>query len=198
MRKRIIIIISVTLIAIALVSSLLLDSLAGSKISNVITVVTAIIGAVALFVQFKKDKKINEAGFILNFSIHFYQIYDCKKVLNELETCRTDKKYKLDVDKWYMDIVSYLEWCESLAAMVNNGVLSLDKIDDMLSYRFFLIVNNKQVQDAEIVPARDFYRGIYKLHKMWYKYKKKKGLDIIFEEHDLSKTKGYEDIANAK
>lgn len=198
MRKRIITIISIVLISIALTCSLLIDSLAGSKISNIITVITAILGAVALFVQFKKDKRINEAGFILNFSIHFYQIYACKDILNELENCRQDENYKLDVEKWYKDIVSYLEWCESLAAMVNNKVLSIDKIDDMLSYRFFIIVNNKQIQDCEIIPARMFYRGIYKLYKTWSKFKKDKKLDIIFEETELSKTEGYNEIANSK
>ena len=196
--KKTIIIISIALISIALLSVLFLDSYLGTKYSNIITVITAIIGAVSLFIQFKKDKKINEGGFILNFSIHFYQIYDCKNIMNELEKCRSNANYKLDFNKWYTDIVSYLEWCESLAAMVNSGILSLDKIDDMLSYRFFLIVNNKTVQDNEIVPSKEFYHGIYKLYDKWSKYKKKNNLNIIFEENELSKTEGYNEILNTK
>lgn len=191
MRKRIITIICISLVAIALTSSLFLDNLFGSKISNIITVITAVIGAGALFVQFKKDKKINEANFIMNFSIHFYQIYNCKNIMNELEKCRQDKNYKLDIDKWYTDIVAYLEWCESLSSMINNKVLSIEKIDDMMSYRFFLITNNKQIQDYELSEFRDFYRGIFKAYKEWSDYKKKKNLPIIMEETELCKVKDY-------
>ena len=114
--------------------------------------------------------------------------------MNELENCRLNPKYKLDADKWYTDIVSYMEWCESLASMVNNKVLSLNKIDDMLSYRFFIIVNNKTIQKKELIPNKEFYRGVYKLYDKWYKYKIKQNLEVILEKNDLSKTPGYYDI----
>jgi hypothetical protein len=113
--------------------------------------------------------------------------------MDELEKCRVDKKHKLDVQKYYKDIVAYLEWLESLAALVNSNILSIEKIDDVLSYRFFLIVNNKQVQDAEIIPCKEFYRGIFKLYEEWADYKRKHGRLIIFEENELSKIDGFKD-----
>ena len=184
------------MLSVALIGSLFLDDVIGSRISNVVTIITAIIGAVALFLQFKRDKDLNEAGFVVDYSVQFYDIYNLQDVLNELENCRKDKKYKIDMDKYYKDIVGYLQWLESLAALVNSKILSIEKIDDVLSYRFFLIVNNKQIQNHEIIPCRTYYRGIYNLYRTWSNYKKKNGLEIIFESNELNKTKGYNEIIN--
>ena len=195
-KNKSITIISIILLSVALIGSLFLDDVIGSRISNVVTIITAIIGAVALFLQFKRDKDLNEAGFVVDYSVQFYDIYNLQDVLNELENCRKDKKYKIDMDKYYKDIVGYLQWLESLAALVNSKILSIEKIDDVLSYRFFLIVNNKQIQNHEIIPCRTYYRGIYNLYRTWSNYKKKNGLEIIFESNELSKTKGYNEIIN--
>ena len=197
-KNKSITIISIILLSMALIGSLFLDDVIGSRISNVVTIITAIIGAVALFLQFKRDKDLNEAGFVVDYSVQFYDIYNLQDVLNELENCRKDKKYKIDMDKYYKDVVGYLQWLESLAALVNSKILSIEKIDDVLSYRFFLIVNNKQIQNYEIIPCRTYYRGIYNLYRTWSNYKKKNNLEIIFESNELSKTKGYNEIVNEK
>lgn len=197
-KNKSITIISVILLSTALIGSLFLDDVIGSRISNVVTIITAIIGAVALFLQFKRDKDLNEAGFVVDYSVQFYDIYNLQDILNELENCRKDKKYKIDMDKYYKDIVGYLQWLESLAALVNSKILSIEKIDDVLSYRFFLIVNNKQIQNYEIIPCKTYYRGIYNLYRTWSNYKKKNNLEIIFENNELSSTKGYDEIINDK
>ncbi len=186
-KNKFVLVISITMMIVALIGSLFLDEVVGAKISNIVTIITAIVGALALFIQFKKDKELNMASFIIDYSVHFYDIYHLNGILNELEKCRVDKDYKLNIKEHYQDIVAYLEWAESLAALVNSNLLSFEKIDDVLSYRFFLIVNNKQVQDAEIIPCKDFYRGIIKMYDKWSAYKKKNGLHIIFEENELSR-----------
>jgi len=187
-------IVSVALLIMALVGSLFLDDVLGAKIANIVTILTAIIGAVALFLEFKRDKNINEAGFIINYSNDFYDIYELKEVLNELEEARKNKKYVIDMKQHYQDIVAYLQWLESLASLINSKVISVEKVDNVLSYRFFLIVNNKQIQQQEIIPCKEFYKGIYNLYEKWYDYKKKTNQFVVFEENSLSETKGYDEI----
>ena len=160
-KNRIITYISIFLIIVALIGSLFFDSDTGSRIATIITTITAIIGAIALFIQFQRDKDLNQATFLIEYSKQFYDTYNCADILNELETYRKTPNYEIDVKKYYKEIVGYLEWLESLASLVNNGTLSIDKIDNVLSYRFFIIVNNKQIQAYEIIPCKDFYRGIY-------------------------------------
>ncbi len=194
LKNKIITFLCVFLIVAALVGSLFLDNELGSRFATIITLITAIIGAIALFIQFKRDKDLNQATFLIDYSVHFYSTYGCRDILDELETSRKNPEYVIDIKTYYKDIVGYLEWLESLACLVNNGTLPLKKIDDVLSYRFFIIVNNKQIQDYEIIPCRDFYRGIYKLYDKWSKYKRERGLPIIFENTELSNTEGYNEL----
>ena len=179
---------------LGLVGSLFLSEGVAERIVSIVTAGTAIIGAAALFYQFRRDKNLNEASFLVEYSNQFYSTYDCKELMNELETCRNNSDYVLDVEKYYPKVVGYLEWLEALASLVNDGVLQICKIDNVMSYRYFLIVNNKQVQQQELVRNREFYRSIYDLYPVWVKYKKDHDLPIIFEENDLTLTEGYEEI----
>ena len=190
-------ILAVFLIVLGMLGSLLLGEELGSRVINIITAITAVIGAIALFYQFKKDKNLNEASFLVEYSEQFYSVYDCADLMNELEKSRIDPTYKIDVDKYYQNIVGYLEWIETMAALVNSGLLSIAKIDNVMSYRFFLIVNNKQIQQEELIKNREFYRGLYQLYAGWSKYKKIKGLPIISAENELSNTEGFYELINS-
>ena len=119
-KHRAVLVISVILMVAALVGSLFLDDVLGSRISNVVTIVTAIVGAVALFVQFKKDKDLNMASFVIDYSVQFYDIYNLGDVLDELEKCRVNPEQEFDVKKHYKETVAYLQWLESLASLVNT------------------------------------------------------------------------------
>ncbi|MBQ9985898.1 MAG: hypothetical protein IJP38_06275 [Oscillospiraceae bacterium] len=191
-------VLSVALIAFGMFGSLLLEEALANRIVGIITACTAIVGAVSLFYQFKRDKNLNEASFLVDYSQQFYEIYDCADLMNELEKCRIDPDYVLDTEKYYQKIVGYLEWLETLGALVNSNLLSISKIDDVLSYRYFLIVNNKQIQDCELITNREFYRGIYKMYPSWERYKKDRKRIVVLEETSLSKTEGFADIAYQK
>ena len=86
MKKNIIITsISTFLIAVALIVSLFFDDAIGGRVSQIVTLITALIGAAALFVQFVRDKKINQASFILDFSKSFYDPINLGRLMNILD-----------------------------------------------------------------------------------------------------------------
>jgi len=192
-KKNYIVYIFVLMICSILLSTIFLDTNLGKNIANIITIITAIIGAAALFVQFQRDKRINEASFILNLSHHFYLLDGPKNTLDKLDEYAKGKE-DVFTENDYSGIVAYLEWLEELAAIVNQKLIDFEFIDDFLSYRFFLITNNKYVQDVELIPEYENYRGIYKLHKSWTEYKLKENLPILQEETSLSKTENYNKI----
>lgn len=197
-KTSVITVIAIGLILLALATSFFLSENIANRIISIVTTATAVVGAVALFYQFKRDKNLNEASFLVEYSQQFYSTYNCAGLMNELETCRIDPTYRLDVEKYYQQVVGYLEWLETLASLVNSGMVQISKIDNVMSYRYFLIVNNKQIQEGELTRNREFYRSIYTLYPAWVQYKKKNGLQIIFEENDLRKTEGYSEIAGRK
>jgi len=195
MRKnKIITIISVLLLIMSLIGSLFLNEVIGARLANVITVITAIIGAIALFIQFKQDKTLNRASFLMEYNRTFYYDYNLGELFAELEKCSKDPKYVLDCKKYKRDIISYLEWCEIFASMVERDAVDLYTFDNIIAYRFFLITNNKYVQQDELVPDKIYYRGCYYLYDMWFKYEKKRGIEIPMEETALCFTEGYSEF----
>ena len=62
-------VLAVLLIALGLLSSLFRNDSLGDRVINVIPAITAVIGAIALFYQFKKDKNLNEASFLVEYSV---------------------------------------------------------------------------------------------------------------------------------
>lgn len=195
-KNKSVMIISVLLLIAALVGSLWLDDVIGSKISNIVTIITAIIGAVALFVQFKKDKEINQASFVLDFVKEFRSFEGYDALTDELEAFRKKRRKTIKFEEHYTAIVSYLQWIETLASLVKSGVMEISMIDDLLSYNVFIILNNKIIQDKELLPCKEFYVGTFNLYQQWYDYKKKANLPIMMEETSLNKAEGFYDVVH--
>ena len=174
-----------------------------SDVATVITTITAIIGAFAIWVQLKREKDLNEAEFIMNYNTSFIENPDftilehqlemyrkkveCEEIWNTTEAIMTEENNQT--------IVNYLVYHEALAVFVRKGVLSLDSIDDLFAYRFFLIMNNPEIQRKEICPEAQYYHGCFWLHKKWTHYRKKKGLYILLEETSLDKSEEYNKYA---
>lgn len=172
-KTSIITIISAVLLICALFSTIFLDNNLANRLSTVISIITALAGTVALLFQFKRDKDINQASFILEFGKYFNEIDGCNDLMQKLELYKHGDKSAV-TEKDYDNIVKYLQWCEMMAVMVKKRVLDLNTIDNLYSYNFFLIVNNDYVQRRELVPEKEYYRGIFELYMIWSKYKKEK------------------------
>ncbi|MCL2228932.1 MAG: hypothetical protein FWC00_03835 [Firmicutes bacterium] len=178
-KDNIILVFAVIVIVFSIVASIFLDQ--GELVLSAVTISTAIVGACGIYIQMSKNKKINQASFTTTFSYQFYDQKELKKVMSKLERYRKGQK-NVFTDKDYDNIVAYLQWCEELASLINKKVVAYDTIDDLFSYRFFLITNNEYVQKIELVPEKEFYHGVYIAHKGWENYKRKNNLPILMED----------------
>ena len=160
---------------------------------TIITVVTALIGAIALFFQFKRDKDINQATFIFEYGKYFNELPGVPEFLSKLEAYRKGDKKALTDDS-YDGMVNYLQWCESLSILIQKGVMDFETVDNLYSYNFFLIANNEYVQNKELVPEAEYYKGVYYLHKLWTNFKRKTKQQIMMEETSLEKVSCYDEI----
>ena len=193
-KGKLTLILSVFLLVTSLIGSFFLSNDISSKLVNIITIITAIIGAIALFIQFKKDKKINESEFIFNFSSSFYDQYNCSDFVPLLDDF-ADKKIKtINYEKNSGIIVRYMQWIESIGAIIEEGTIDLKSIDQVLGYRFFIMINNKEIQEKELIPYRKHYIGTFKLYKKWYEYKKSHNLPIPLEQTSLHLYKEFDEI----
>ena len=187
---------SIFVIVIALFVTVFLEDAMGDRVIEIITVITAIIGALALFLQFKKDKELNQASFVLEYSKSFFGEYNLGDFFCRIDDDydNSESKYKFDIDKEREDYMKYMLWIESLSAVVLDNVLDIESIDKALGYRFFLIVNNKDVQKQDLIPWLHLYEGTCILYYMWYKYRKKNGIFIPNEKNSLHLVKGFDEI----
>lgn len=150
---------------------------------EIITTSLAIIAAVSFFMELKSNERINEAQLIMELNNQFITNPQFTDVELELEkyfnayrkagspTCRENGislGIDLDVfDKRRQDLVNYLVHLEGVAALVDEGVLHLNVITDLMAYRYFIAVNNPIVQEKELLPYRDYYRGIIRIYDKW-------------------------------
>lgn len=181
-------------IILLLVTSLFLDNTLGSRIVTVITVSTAVLGAVSIFIQYKRDKNVNQATFILEYGKYFYSLNKAEETAMILDEYRLGNKAAIK-NVNYAGVINYLFWCEELSTLYQKNVIDLETIDNIFSYNFFLITNNNYIQELEIIPQKEFYKGIFYLHKEWTDYKKKTGQPIINQEESLEKTECYLEYA---
>ena len=80
--------IGIFLITMALISTLYFEEEISQKITTIITVITALIGAAALFIQYKRDKEINQASFIVEYAKYFHSLPNVDELSILLEKYR--------------------------------------------------------------------------------------------------------------
>lgn len=176
--------------------------------SLVTSMIEGAVGAVAagfVLYQLKVEEKmearendIQEAQFILQYNQSFIQDQSMCAVEQQLEQWMNKRTTDQDVinDDNRQSVINYLVYLEGLAPLVFRGVLTLEHIDDLMAYRFFLAVNNPVVQKDQLFEYPDYYRGCFKLHKMWKEYRMRRGYSILLNESGLDKWKSYSKFVN--
>ena len=166
-----------------------------SVIAGMLSGVLAAVAAGLVLFQLRENEKeqirqndIAEATFIMQHNQSFIQDKNMCDVQHLLEEqAHYGRKEEIINDENRQHFVNYLVHLEGLAPLIIEGLLNLEHIDDLLSYRFYLAVNNKELQEKELKPFADYYRGCFKIYKIWTEYRKKRGYSILLEETALDK-----------
>ena len=171
------------------------------KFDETITTILSIIGAVAFWMEFKNNDFLNESQFIMELNNQFISNSELTDVEFDLESYfekqkdgELTKEYRKEFCDKYLNnknerqnLVNYLVHLEGIATIVNNGVLHLDIIDDLMAYRYFIAVNNPDVQKLELLPYKDFYKGCFDIYDTWKDVLQEQHIEIPMEEYNLTK-----------
>ncbi len=158
-------------------------------------VIVSLIAAIAVVYQLgqvreseQRSREIEEANFILQFNQSFIQ---------DDKICRIEELLEMqmlgEVDGAIFNLenrqslVNYLVYLEGLSALVNRNVLALENIDNLFAYRYFLAMNNEEVQKNQLFKYADYYRGCFKLYALWKSYREEHNLPILQHETSLDK-----------
>ncbi len=216
------VLISVLILVISITISLLVGfilsllSETGRPIEYVSALVEGIIASVAtglVLYQLKVGEKterhqgdIEEASFTLQFNQAFIQDENMVKVeeLLENQAYYDTQPKEIVTPENRQKFINYLVYLESMAPLILSGVLDLQYIDNLMAYRFFLAIDNKELQDKEILPFAEYYRGCFKLYRIWKQYRDEHGYSCPKDDcknqtamRSLSSCKEFEKICNS-
>jgi len=166
------------------------NHLESDSFTNTVATILAIIAAVAFWLEFRSNERINEAQLVMSLNEQFISNEELSKVewaLEKYYIAYTEAKQNggdvesiaLDIefdinDRARQSLVNYLVYLEGIATLVNEGVLHLNVITELMAYRYFIAVNNPIVQKQELIPYKAYYQGCYKLYEKWSKKLEKK------------------------
>lgn len=175
-----------------------------SLIAGLIEGIIASVAASLVFYQLKigndaekQQSNIDEARFVLQYNQAFIQDSNMCEVERLLEDSMLGKaSLPIIRDENRQKFINYLVYLESLAPLVLTNVLTLSHVDDLFAYRFFLAVNNAEVQKDQLFEFPDYYRGCFKLYDEWTKYRTVNGLPILQQESALDKWPHYKAYCN--
>lgn len=144
----------------------------GEIIRETAVALTAILSIVALYFQMKRGKDITVGEFILELNKTFSE----NTLIMNLYVKVTKNQPLEEEDR--SSIMIYLTFFETLFRLMERDVIDIRLLDDLFRYRFFIVVNNKDVQAMELLPDAPYYRNIYTMDFLWIEYIRKKHKEV--------------------
>jgi hypothetical protein len=130
-------------------------------------------------------------GFQVNNTRRFYQSTFVNQLeqdfLKHAETCYellSDGKWATDVTLSREDIFhieNYLSFFEKLKLLLDKNVLDMKTLDKMFAYRFFVTLNNPNVQKI-LENRKNFYELLIYLEQDWRQWRESQGKPIPEEQ----------------
>ncbi len=159
------------------VISILIVLLADEAVITIISTISTLIGIVGLLISFKLDRNISEASFVFELYKTFRENENIKNISNKLEAYFLGQEVSI-TENDRSDIVDYLTFFEMLGSMEQRGAVSVQSIDPLFGYDFFIAVNNPIVREMEFERFNEYYVQTTALLKKWKKYREKHGLPM--------------------
>jgi len=167
---------------------------------GLISLVISVVSACFVVIELQESKGFQEAEFIVNLNQAFVNNDHYAETYSKLENVK-----KEDVQFSNVEISNYLTFFETTFLLLEKKVITIETMDDLFGYRFFLAVHNTEVQRLKLVKSPYNFRNIYHLEKIWMDYRKKKGLTIYGMDNTIEKacerngiSKEYQEIMRTK
>lgn len=191
-RSYIITVISVILVIIGVIVTFFFKD--ANELVTLITTLTAIVGAFAVYIQIRKSKIVDQSSFTIEISKYFYEIPEIADLIHKLGRSSDieGKQYVVTQTERQL-VIKYLNYIKTLATLLDSKVITIETLNNVFAYEFFIILNNKSLQDLEIRQFAPFYYDIFSLYKKWSHYKNKLGEEVPCNETSLTLVPEYQE-----
>ncbi len=160
--KRTSVFLSVFVVFIAVFSFLYISDC--NTAIEILSLTIAFGGLLGLLFQLKDSKDFNEGSFITQLNDSFNNNEAIQRIYRKLQMNEPIS------DSDTPDIVAYLTYFETVWVLLKKNILDFDTLDNLFSYRFFLAVNNPDIQRISLIKYDSEYINLYMLEKKWSEY----------------------------
>lgn len=144
---------------------------------GIFSLAVTLLGTIFIAVELKNGQNVTCSDMLIDLNNYFHDSDRLMKVYevleNQLGGIECPAKAWEDVKG--VEIAQYCTFFENLYLLYRNEVASIDDLDDLFGYRFFVFVNNPYIQEKYILPTSSSYIQIFKLYEAWIGYRKKVG-----------------------
>ncbi|MFP4287579.1 MAG: hypothetical protein ACLFRI_07820 [Candidatus Izemoplasmataceae bacterium] len=177
---------------IILISYVLKDFL-DERFAQMITLSTAVFGVIAVIYQLNKDHKITNAEFIYNLNNTFSENEDIDYIYKKLKKIRDHLESHLTEDDGRL-MGDYIMFFEIMDYLVTEKMIAIDMVDEIFANKFFLFINNLDVQNYQL-KYTEINMPIIRLYTKWVNYRIKKYGSIdkaeLYSKDSFSKYNDY-------
>lgn len=157
-----------------------------NSVMDIITLLTALIGVVSVYIEYRNNKALVQTNNLIVIYSDFNDISTNREIQYKLEVLKR-RNVNLFTEDDIPNIRIYLKFFEGIAPMFIKDVVSFKKINSILGYRFFLIMNSPYIQNLEIIPRADNYKGCITMHYLWSEWCKKNNFVRSGDKFSLEK-----------
>ena len=162
---------------------------------SLIATLTAVIGAFAIYIQNRKSKLIGQSSFTIEISKYLYETPGLTEFIHKLgRASDVEGEPYVVTQKDRPLVIKYLNYIKTIAFLVDEKTVTIETLNNVFAYEFFIVVNNKSIQDLEIKDFAECYYDVFDLYDKWTKYlikHKKKILHNKFALSNMSEYKKY-------
>lgn len=149
---------------------------------GIFSLAVTLLGTIFIAVELKNGQNVTCSDMLIDLNNYFHdsdrlmKVYEAlEKKVDNPEDCALVWEGVRDVE-----IAQYATFFENLFLLYRNEVASIEDLDDLFGYRFFIFMNNPYIQENYILPTSSSYVQLFKLYEAWIKYRKRKDADWHF------------------
>jgi hypothetical protein len=171
--------------------------------------IVSVLAALAVFIQIREGTEVSRAEFVIGLhdtysnSEKFTDLF--LQCWNNYNSNISNEELEVYLQQEGMDkvLLNYLTFFESIYLMKEQGVLKFDILDELFGRRFFIVVNNRVIQEFDLLKNYKYYLNVIYLYNDWKKYRvrktwrrenKSKLFQDMFIEFDEKHSKSYADL----
>lgn len=140
---------------------------------GIFSLAATLVGTVFIAMELKNSQDVTCSDMLIDLNNYFHESDRLMKVYEVLEDCQA--RNLTGAEPWKdvrsVEIAQYSTFFENLYLLYRHHIASIEDLNDLFGYRFFLFMNNPYIQEQWILPTSSSYVQIFRLYEAWIKHR---------------------------